>query len=254
MQKDKVVIASVVRDRAMYDACLGNNSHTDGCEMFILDNTSENMPVTFRYNRFLDELSKDGEDCWIVLCHEDWEPREDIPGRLDCLDRNFLYGPIGSFTLELPRVDVIMNMGYVLHCSRNGKKESSVRGKQVEGRADTFDCQCIIMHSSLVRQYGLRFDENLHFHMYVEDFCISAYERFGIESRTIALLACHHSKGSLSKEFHEALSYERKKFAVSKKRYSTIVGHENTIGGDQSKRKFKWKRSPIRYLRFNLGI
>ena len=44
-------------------------------------------------------------------------------------------------------------------------------------KVQTFDCQCLIIHSSLINRYKLRFDENLTFDLYVEDFCANANEK-----------------------------------------------------------------------------
>lgn len=253
MQGTEVIVASVVRNRAMYERCVACNPFFDGCSLVVLDNSVENLSVTRRYNDFLNSDACAG-DCWIVLCHEDWEPLQNVRDRIRDLDRNCLYGTIGSYVEELPRVDVIMNMGYVKQTAKDSEKQIEIVGKEIEARVDTFDCQCIIMHSSLVGRYGLRFDEKLSFDMYVEEFCIRAYEQYGIESRTIMLDACHHSSGKLSKSFFTSLDYVRAKYSVTKKRYSTIVGHNNVIGGTKGKRVFKWKRTPLRKLRYRLGI
>lgn len=253
MQGTEVIVASVVRNRAMYERCVACNPFFDGCSLVVLDNSVENLSVTRRYNDFLNSDACAG-DCWIVLCHEDWEPLQNVRDRIRDLDRNCLYGTIGSYVEELPRVDVIMNMGYVKQTAKDSEKQIEIVGKEIEARVDTFDCQCIIMHSSLVGRYGLRFDEKLSFDMYVEEFCIRAYEQYGIESRTIMLDACHHSSGKLSKSFFTSLDYVRAKYSVTKKRYSTIVGHNNIIGGTKGKRVFKWKRTPLRKLRYRLGI
>lgn len=253
MQGTEVIVASVVRNRDMYERCVACNPFFDGCSLVVLDNSVENLSVTRRYNDFLNSDACAG-DCWIVLCHEDWEPLQNVRDRIRDLDRNCLYGTIGSYVEELPRVDVIMNMGYVKQTAKDSEKQIEIVGKEIEARVDTFDCQCIIMHSSLVGRYGLRFDEKLSFDMYVEEFCIRAYEQYGIESRTIMLDACHHSSGKLSKSFFTSLDYVRAKYSVTKKRYSTIVGHNNIIGGTKGKRVFKWKRTPLRKLRYRLGI
>lgn len=253
MKANEVVVASVVRDKAMYERCVGSNPFFEGCSLFMLDNSVENKSVTSRYNTFLESDACEG-DVWIVLCHEDWEPLENVCEKVRNLDRNYLWGNIGIFVEEQPRVDVLMNIGYVKQSKKDSDKRSEIVGREIEARVDTFDCQCIIMHSSLVKRFGLRFDEKLSFDMYVEEFCIRAYEQYGIQSRTLMLDACHHSTGNLSESFYASLEYVRAKFAVTKKRYATIVGHNNVIGGTQSKKYYKWKRIPLRRLRYRLGI
>lgn len=254
MEKEKVILVSVVRDQDMYNRCIVDNPYVADCRKVMLDNTVENIPITTHYNNFIKDVIAESDDAWVVFCHEDWEATQSVVDCLDGRDHGCLYGNIGSYVKEFSKVDAMMNMGYVLHQSKAGGKPSAVRGKKVEGRADTFDCQCVIAHTSLLRDYNLSFDENLKFDMYVEDFCIAAFENHGIKSRTISLAAVHHSKGTLSDAFYAALEYVRAKYAHSKKRYSTIVGRKNVIGGDPDKPYYKWKHSPVCRLRFKLGI
>ena len=206
----RVSVVSVVRDFEMYGNCVAHNPNLAGCGLVPIDNRAENLPVTRRYNAFLDSLS---DDRWIVFCHEDWEAGEPLLPLLSGLDPSYLYGPIGVFVEERRRADVIIMRG-------------------------------------VVRSHGLRFDPALQFDMYVEDFCVAAYERAGIESRAIRIDCHHHSRGSLSSSFRASLEYVRQKYASSRKRYATIVGHLNTFGGDSSRRVYKWKRIPWIMFRY----
>ena len=247
MERIKVSVASVVRDVAMYERCVLGNPYFKGADLVMLDNRVENKTVTERYNNFLDGVD---DDRWIVLCHEDWELKEDLQDVLEKLHKDKLYGPIGAFIEEKKTVDVLVMKGRVEQSPKDGGRTIIIRGKEPVGRVDTFDCQCIIFHSSLVRQYSLRFDENLRFDMYVEDFCVNAYEKAGIESHAISIACHHHSGGKLSQSFKDSVEYVRKKYSKSKKRYTTIVGHLNTFGGDSSRPVFKWKRIPWIILRY----
>lgn len=245
-----VSVVSVVRDKDMYSRCVKDNHFLEGCRIVAVDNRSENLPVTRRYNDYLDALDRDE---WIVFCHEDWEALEPLLPLVEGLDPSYLYGPIGVFVEEKTREDVMIVRGGILQSRKNGCRLSTIRGKDPEGRVDTFDCQCLIVHSSLVRMHHLRFDEHLCFDMYVEDFCVSAYEEAGIESRAVSISCHHHSEGSIAETFREALGYVRRKWAVSRKRYATIVGHLNTFGGDPSRRVYKWKRIPFIMWRYRFS-
>lgn len=250
MEKIKVSVASVVRDVAMYERCVLKNPYYGDAELVMIDNRVENRTITRNYNEFLDSID---DDRWIVLCHEDWELKENLQNVLKNLDKNKLYGPIGAFIEEKKNVDVLVMKGGVHQSSKDGGRTIVIRGKEPEGRVDTFDCQCLIFHSSLSRQHSLRFDENLRFDMYVEDFCVNAYEKSGIESYSISIACHHHSGGKLSQSFKDSVEYVRKKYSKSKKRYTTIVGHLNTFGGDLSRPVFKWKRIPWIILRYKLS-
>lgn len=234
----------------MYRKCVSDNHFLEGCRLVTIDNRAENLPVTARYNSCLDSAEPDE---WMVFCHEDWEVLEPLKPLVESLDPSCIYGPVGVFVEERRRADVIVMRGSVIQSTKNGRKQITINGKDPSGRVDTFDCQCMIVHSSLVRKHGLRFDPKLGFDMYVEDFCVSAYEKAGIESRAVPIKCHHHSAGSISSSFLGSLEYVRRKWAVSKKRYATIVGHLNTFGGDSRKKVYKWKRIPHIMLRYKFS-
>ena len=245
-----VKLVSVVRDFEMYRQCIAGNPCTRGCELVTIDNTAVNLPVTVQYNRFLDALE---EECWVCFCHEDWKPEVNLSSVIETLDPSCLHGPVGVFVEERSNRDIIVPRGHVFQTRKDGKRPVEITGKDIVGRVDTFDCQCLIIHSSVVDKYALRFDEKLSFDMYVEDFCVAAYERYGIESRTADIPCTHCSAGKLSGRFFDSLEYIRNKYSVSKKRYATIVGHLNTFGGNPSRPVFKWKRIPHVKLFYRLA-
>lgn len=230
----KVYMVSVVRDYQMYGKCVKDNPWCKDLTLVPLDNLKENKPITVRYNAFLDSLQEEG---WVIFCHEDWRLDCDILPILERLDKNFIYGPIGVFVEECEHADFIHINGQVTHSAKDGKRRRVIHGVEKEARVDCFDCQCIIVHSSLVKKYGLGFDENLSFDMYAEDFCVNAYERFGIESRTVYIPCTHFSRGNINERFHKSLDYVREKYRGGKKRYATIVGRHNTFGGGNPDKK-----------------
>ena len=225
----------------MYRKCIAENQCLSGCELVCFDNTIENVPVTVRYNSFIDSLK---EECWVCFCHEDWKADSDLSSIVESLAPSCIYGPIGVFVEKRKHCDVIVIRGRVTQRCKDGKHPLEIVGMEEEGRVDTFDCQCIIVHSSLLHKFGLRFDEALSFDMYVEDFCVAAYENNGIESMAVRIPCTHYSKGKVPGRFRDSLAYVRNKYHVSKKRYATIVGHFNTFGGDPSRIVFKWKDKP----------
>ena len=126
-----------------------DNPYFKGADLIMLDNRVENKTVTERYNDFLDGID---DDRWIVLCHEDWELKENLLDVLEKLDKDKLYGPIGVFIEEKKNVDVLVMKGRVEQSPKNGGKTIIIRGKDSTGWVDTFDCQCLIFHSSLASQ------------------------------------------------------------------------------------------------------
>jgi len=239
---EPVYIVSVVRDFEMYDRCVRNNPFCQAFRQVPLDNRAENLPVPVRYNQFLDTLQEDG---WIIFCHEDWRLDEDLMPSLRDLDKGCLWGPIGIWLKECRHSDFMEVRGCVTDSFKDGSDPRRYRGFAMEGRVDSFDCQCLVVHSSLIRQHDLRFDENLTFDLYVEDFCVAAHVKAGIESRILPMRCQHYSRGTISQRFQDSLSYLQKKYAFAAKRYATIVGRHATFGGRMDK--------PVYYLHRTLG-
>lgn len=247
LKMEKVYMASVVRDYQMYDNCIRNNPWCKNLELKPLDNLKENKYISVRYNEFLDSFEDEG---WIILCHEDWRLECDIVPILETLDKNCLWGPIGIFVEEYENSDFLKSFGRVFHCEKDGQKKRLLHGWSDKGRVDTFDCQCIIMHSSLVKKYHLRFDPNLSYDMYVEDFCVAAYEAHSIESHTVGIKCTHFSTGNITERFFQALEYVREKYRNGKKRYATGVGRYNTFGPDNGKPIHTHRKALISHIAF----
>ena len=215
-------IISVVRDFDMYNRLVRNNPNSKDATFVAFDNNAENLFIAARYNSFLDSYDYADED-WFVFCHEDWEVFEDLKEKLTYLDKNFLYGPIGA------KKDGIYNKNKIIGQIYESDKDGCNRhlnGEFVKDLidVDTFDCQCLIIHSSLVKKHGLRFDENLSFDLYVEDFCINAKEKFGISSKILQLSCQHYSCGKITKRFYKQLSYLKSKYCNTFHIYASTAG------------------------------
>ena len=241
-----VKVVSVVRDYEMYAQCLSGNPCCRELTLVPLDNRTGNLPVPVLYNRFLDTCT---EDCWIVFCHEDWQPVCDLRQELEPLDKNCLYGPVGIYLETCDRADFLYIRGFVAQFRKDGRHHKTIHGVLPDGPVDTFDCQCLMVHSSLVRRYGLRFDERLAFDLYVEDFCAAARERFDIESRSVTFPCRHYSSGTIGDRFRKTLAYVQEKFHGSRFRHASIVGHLNTFGGDPQKPVYNVRRSWLTRVR-----
>ena len=235
---EPVWVISAVRDWEMYRRCVADNPFLQGCVRVPYDNRQENLPVSARYNRFLEEGGASG---WMVFCHEDWEVQEALAPALQPLDPEKIYGVIGVRMEEGRRYDLLVIKGAVKQSDKDGGHPKEIRGRDAAGRVDTLDCQCLIVHSSLVARLGLRFDERLAFDMYAEDFCVAAYEAAGIETEVFPLACCHHSGGVTSRGFRPALRLVRSKYRNAGRRYASIVGHHSTFGARRFKPVRKWK-------------
>ena len=245
---DKFYLVSVVRDYAMYQRCIMANPRCQFLSIVTLDNREENLPIPVLYNRFIDSIEEDG---WVIFCHEDWMPLQDIRRYLRGVDLGSLYGPIGAKMEVCPNADFIHISGHIQQRRKNGSWHKDVRGTWKGGDTDTFDCQCIVAHSSLLREKGLRFDEKLTFDLYAEDFCAGAYLK-GVPSKILPVMCRHYSGGTVGQRFWDSLEYLREKYRDCPKRFPSPVYRRISFGGDQSKPIYNYRRSPNAYLRYLL--
>jgi len=209
----KPVVISVIRDFAMYERCVVPSAERCGCERIVLDNREKNERIPVLYNRFLDAFDY-SNPAWFVFCHEDFEWMDDLKERFSTLPTDGIYGPVGvRYRIEHGWNVHVEACGSFLQTNKDGSSPI-VFGREVPTGTPvkTLDCACLIVHSSLVERYGLRFDENLSFDLYVEDFCIAAQERHGITCRILPMKAHHWSAGSIGDRYCRQLACLRKKW------------------------------------------
>ena len=213
---EKTYFISVVNNYSLYKKLILENkfiSLPQNISCIDYDNTTENISIPIRYNSFLDSFDYN-KDAWFIFCHCDWELLEDINPILSKLDKNYIYGPIGS------KIDFYENKGIRVlsgFCYEKRRDGSGFRAlgklKEALELSDTFDCQAIIVHSSLIKKHNLRFDENLHWDLYVEDFSINAKLKFNIDSFALHFRSCHWSGyHKTPQSYYESLKYINKKY------------------------------------------
>ena len=217
-----IQMISVVRNFEMYNRLVKNNPFNKGAKFIAFDNNKENLGISARYNSFLDSYDY-SKEAWFVFCHEDWEVKEDLASRIKGLAKDCLYGPIGAPFAK----NILWNssaQGQIEESQKDGTElKTAGQYNDTLPVVGTFDCQCLIVHSSLIQKHHLRFDENLCFDLYVEDFCINARENYGVSSRVLQLKCHHWSKGRLSERFYEKLSYLKEKHKGAQYFYITPV-------------------------------
>ena len=217
--QNTIDIVTVVNNYKIYNRCVGNNKfikHRKNIKINIIDNTKDNIFITKRYNNF---ISQHKENNWILFCHCDWEILEDIIPHLDNLDKESIYGPIGS------KYEIINKSNDILYVTRNTIGSCLERRRDGSGLrrlgdtnsylnlTDTFDCQALLVHSSLIQKYNLKFDENLPWDLYVEDFCISSLLNHNIKSYTVNINCCHWSGYHITpKSYFKSLEYINSKY------------------------------------------
>ena len=218
--KKPIYMISVVNNFDFYDKWIKNNRFTSNFTLVPFDNNTRKSYIPVLYNEFLNNYDYSKES-WFIFCHCDWELLEDINPILEKLDKKNLYGPVGSFLLftknyakEEKTTSIVTGGCY--QEKRDGSDRKFFGSKPDKPMlSDTFDCQCLIVHSSLVDKYHLRFDENLSWHLYVEDFCFSAKLKYSILSYAITINCCHHSDagfGPIPKGYLDSLKYMNNKY------------------------------------------
>lgn len=193
----QVVFVSAFTDASLYARCILENpwiKAVDGIGTQGYDNSRENLPISVRFNQFLDHWDE-AREAWFIFCHSDWEVLEDVNAKLEGLDKSVIWGPIGAKLLKQPDHWRQIHCGTIRERSRDGSVSRTVwnRHSETGTPVDTFDAQCLIVHSSLIRQHGLRFDEQFQFDLYVEDFCVMAEENHGIPSQILRIDCRHNS-------------------------------------------------------------
>lgn len=211
--QDNIIFVSVVRDFARYAKCFADNANVRRERIAVVDNRTDNQPIPVRYNAFLNGYDY-SQSAWFVFAHEDFEIREPIMGKLADCDCGSLWGVIGGRRRSLFGFGISGHYGSIVDADRSHPGQYVRVGKAVRKGfpVETFDCCALIVHSSLVRRYGLRFDPKLAFDLYVEDFCAMAKVKYGIVSRILPFEAIHHSLSVPQKRYYDLLPYLRKKY------------------------------------------
>ena len=172
----------------------------DYIRLVVLDNTKENRGIPIRYNEFIDSLPED-EDAWCIFCHDDLEFLDwSFARKLASYPRDVIVGPLGA-------------MDDHTHKRLIQKEDVENRAPDML-RVDTLDCMCMICHSSIFGR-GLRFDEKLSWHLYVEDFCISAKLKFNLNTCVVPISCNHYSDGQVNEEYLRHQHYLSHKYRGS---------------------------------------
>ena len=183
---------------------------------------------------------------------------EDMNAKLKYLDKGAVYGTIGSIANFINGKVYTELVGMCYERRRDGS-DFRILGNYAKTLelADTFDCQVIIIHSSLIQKYNLRFDENLKWDLYVEDFCINAKTKYGIKSYIIPFYACHWSGYHITPpSYYESLTYINKKYPdkIASGTVSLIGGKNLPLASEKDILFYKLRNGKFLYnVRTNKG-
>jgi hypothetical protein len=238
-----VTVVTVYITQEMYQTFFPANPNLNARKLVGIDNRQLNRGLPAIYNEVIQDF-KD-HNCWLFFLHEDFEIKGSLEG-IDDLDKSCVYGTFGI------HLDGDVPVAYGRHtCSDKDGSNAVEVGITADTPADvqTLDCQTILVHTSLLAEFpGLRFDEKLTFDLYVEDFCIHARERHGIEAKVFPLEFQHYSHGNITKRYHEGLRYLAEKYPDV-----AVPGSCSFIGGRAGDLE-KYFTYAIRANRSNAGI
>ncbi len=229
-----IKIISVCVNPEMYHRFFINNTNINRYELIYIDNRKYNYGLPKIYNEIIEEY-KD-ENCWLFFVHEDLEIKSSL-SIIYSLDPHCIYGTFG-IKLEHGYIPV----AYGKHiCSNKDGSEAVETGIEIFApvNVQTLDCQSILINTSLLRKYlSLRFDENLTFDLYVEDFCINAHENHGLDVKVFPLQFQHYSHGKMLERYYNGLQYLAQKYPNI-----AVPGSCSFIGGKavELERKFTYQ-------------
>jgi glycosyltransferase involved in cell wall biosynthesis len=209
-KKEVITIVCVSNNELMYSRVILSSAFMTEHAIIKYENTpDENSPIPIRYNQAIQSLLESGYSGWIFFVHNDFSVMQSLDSVVKDLDHFSLYGPIGAVLANGEKVLV----GEILQAHQ---ERLIYHGTKIESPVvvDTVDCQCLFLHTDLLRKFNLQFDENatLSFHQYVEDFCLNASMTYGVRTYAVPLVCKHLSWGKLNKGFYLAIDYINSKY------------------------------------------
>lgn len=224
-------IYAVYINEIIYKSFFTYNSNLIRYSVYGVDNRKHNEGLPVIYNRIIeDNIDK---DTWLFLVHEDYEIKGDL-AHIANLSPDCVYGSFGT------RMHGDYPVGWGQHhCSAKNGSEAVVVGMELVEPVDVeaLDCQSVLVHTSLLRRHPkLRFDENLTFDLYAEDFCLNASQNFGIGIKVFPVRFQHYSFGKVTDRYYQGLDYLAAKYPDV-----GVAGPCSFIGGRSSELEMKYQ-------------
>lgn len=206
-------IVTVVRDYGLYNRWIRDNPHCRGSRLVVFDNRKTNLPIPVHYNAYLNCYDH-SRPAWILFCHEDFELRENLIERVEFFPKDCLNGFVGSVRKGAFGFGMQYILGNMMDAQKDGCGGEWRVARRIHGpvEVETFDCCALLVHSSLVAKFDLRFDERLEFDLYVEDFCATAKVKHAIRSLVQPVECCHHSGSHATARLYRHLPYLKSKY------------------------------------------
>lgn len=190
----KITIGYISHDKSVFDKHLGRSLQNLVGEYSLISTSSE-LPPANNYNYIIENSNTD----LILLVHEDISFTPDL---LQNIYRTLTY--LDYNQIRFSSLGIVGHNYNKDYYSVNWSREDTVF------RYETLDC-CFIL---IDKRHGLKFDSNTFddFHLYVEDYCISAQNKTGLGSYSILMN-----------------SYEGKLAPKNLNGVSNVMHHSNTL-------------------------
>jgi glycosyltransferase involved in cell wall biosynthesis len=204
-----ITFVCVSNNELVYDRNLLSSAFMTEHPIIKYDNRETNLPIPKRYNDAIDKLTASDYRGWIFFVHNDFSLLEPLDPVLQKLDPNCLYGPIGA-VLQNGEKKLV---GQILQGHNGGLLYHGTRIDQ-PAPVDTVDCQALLVHTDLLRSHPVRFDEDerLAFHQYVEEFCVQANVKYGVQTYAIPIQCKHTNWRTPKRSFDLAIDYIHSKY------------------------------------------
>ena len=217
-------LVCVVNDYAIFDEVIKNNENLADFEITDFDNREENVAITKRYNSFIEEnVANNADDFWVLFVHQDFGFMENPNPMLKAMDKASIWGAVGVnlykglfLGKDCFKPSITIAWGRILQGNNDFNFKEYGRKIWFKKTVDAVDCCCVMVHSSLIKKYNLRFDENLSFHMYAEELCYRAKKDHKIKSKVVPMKCFHLGKGNLNEEFSNSVKYLKEKFKINR--------------------------------------
>lgn len=230
MRQAMIQIVTVVNKYNLYNEVIRENPFMNPHSLHVYDNTKTNIGIARRYNDFIKNQMT--EDSWIIFCHQDFGFKEAVTDKIEALDKNYIYGPIGVgaikqfvFIVSISRYGVErFRIGFYDRTKQFGcilqktHDKTAMKGKHIRKPVvvETVDSCCVIVHSSLIKKHNLSFDEHLEWHLYAEDFSLNAKRNCRVLTKAAQFDCTHYSAGNVDHVFYDHLNYLRKKYQTDR--------------------------------------
>ncbi len=190
--------------------------------------------LTRAYNSFLDHYNY-ARPAWFVFVHCDFEITCDLTQVLAAVDPNTLLGPSGAIVRHYAGKARSI---FVCHCDCQARQGAGFQGGPINlqllddaQQVDTLDSCCLVVHSSLIEHYQLRFDPNIVLDFVVEELCAHALSQHGIKTKLIALKGIHHTNSTGDPNAQSERFYRTRDYVAAKYPDLCLAGTCSIVGG-----------------------